>query len=108
MKNPTEIKEPDITKKSLTPVFALLSFILPLILCVLTRSSSLMFDDAAEFALVIKLGSIAHPPGTPAYILFGMLWDKVGSLFSNDTVFVLTLFSALCVAAGSLLLYLTL
>jgi hypothetical protein len=85
--------------------FFILSFFIPLILYYITSSSSLMFDDAAEFALVIKLGSIAHPPGTPAYILFGMIWLKITSIFGINTINALTLFSAVCVSLSSLLLY---
>ncbi|MFM9007806.1 MAG: hypothetical protein ACKORE_04410, partial [Bacteroidota bacterium] len=32
-------------------------------------TGSLGFADASEFALCVELGSIAHPPGFPAYIL---------------------------------------
>ena len=90
-----------------TVIYALLCFFFPFTLFALTRSSSLMFDDAAEFALVVRLGSIAHPPGTPAYIFFGMLWDRLCSFFIQDTVSVLTMFSSFSVATGSLLFYLS-
>jgi len=85
--------------------FIILSFIIPLILYFMTSSTSLMFDDAAEFSLVINLGSIAHPPGTPAYILAGMAWLKISGLFGMNTINALTLFSALCASMASLLLY---
>ena len=87
--------------------FILLSFFIPLICFLYTSSHSLMFDDAAEFALVIKLGSIAHPPGTPSYILFGFLWTKLTALFSLNITDSLTLFSSLCISFSSLLLYMT-
>ena len=86
--------------------FILLSFFVPLICFFLTSSHSLMFDDAGEFALVANLGSIAHPPGTPAYILAGMLWIKLTSLFGLNSVDALTLFASICVSFSSLLLYL--
>ena len=85
--------------------FILLSFFVPLICFLYTSSHSLMFDDAAEFALVIKLGSIAHPPGTPSYILTGMLWTKLTSLFGLNIVDSLTLFAAVCISSCSLILY---
>ena len=88
-------------------LLGLICFIVPFILYFLTRSSSLMFDDAAEFALVIHLGSIAHPPGTPAYILIGMLWNAIMHLFTHDTILILTLFSAVCIAKACALLYFT-
>ena len=85
--------------------FILLSFFVPLICFLFTSSHSLMFDDAAEFALVIKLGSIAHPPGTPSYILTGMMWTKLTSLFGINIVDSLTLFAAVCISLCSLILY---
>ncbi len=91
-----------------TIAYSVVCFLIPFTLFAFTRSSSLMFDDAAEFALVIKLASIAHPPGTPAYIFTGMVWDKLLSLFSRDTISILTLFSAFSVAFGSFLFYLAL
>lgn len=76
-----------------------------LTLYVSTFSNSLMFDDAAEFALVIRLGSIAHPPGFPSYILSGMIWDRLTAFLWADSIFRITLFSAVCVSMGSLFLY---
>lgn len=86
--------------------FAFLSFILPLTLFFVTSSDALMFDDSSEFALVIKLGSIAHPPGTPAYIGLGMLWEKFTTLIGIPTIVSLTFFSSLCIAGAGLLLFL--
>ena len=67
-----------------------------------------MFDDAAEFALVVNIGSIAHPPGTPAYIFFGMLWTKLLSITGLNTINALTLFSSFCISLASVLFFLTL
>ena len=66
--------------------FAALSFLAPLVLFYLTSSDSLMADDAGEFATVIKLGSIAHPPGTPAYIFTAMLWERMSELFGFSDI----------------------
>ncbi len=71
----------------------------------LTSSPYLMFDDAAEFALVIRLGSIAHSPGFPAYVFFGFLWDGLMSGIIVDTVLRLTFFSSVLVALSNVLLY---
>jgi hypothetical protein len=87
--------------------FVLLSFFVPLALFTLSGSHSLMFDDAAEFALVIKLGSIAHPPGVPAYILVGKIWTTFTSLFEIPVIDSLTLFASVCVSLSSVLLFLT-
>jgi hypothetical protein len=91
------------------PVMALsvVLIITCLFLYISTFSTSLMFDDAAEFALVIRLGSIAHSPGFPSYVLSGMLWDRVTSLFLHDTVFRLNLFSAVSMTTACLLLFLS-
>lgn len=61
----------------------------------LTRSASLGFADDAEFALVTKLGSVAHPPGFPAYVYIGWIWGKFMSLFSADHVYNMQLLSIL-------------
>ncbi len=87
--------------------FMLVAFFLPLTLFILTSSGSLMFDDAAEFATVIKLGSIAHPPGTPAYIITGMLWTELTTLFGMPVINSLNLLSSICISLSSLLLYLS-
>jgi len=92
-------------KAKLVP--ALLSFILPFALFYLTSANTLMFDDSAEFATVVSLGSIAHPPGTPAYIMSAMLWENISSLMGAPTIISLTLFSGFCVSLASLLLFFT-
>lgn len=66
-----------------------------------------MFDDAGEFALVIKLGSIAHPPGTPAYILLAGLWTKLTDIFNVSTITALNTFASVCVSTACLLIYLS-
>lgn len=85
--------------------FLLITFLIPLCLFIITSSNSLMFDDAAEFATVIHLGSIAHPPGTPAYIFIAMLWAKLTSVMSMPVINSLNLFASLCISIASLLLY---
>lgn len=87
--------------------FLLCSFFIPLLLFYITSSSSLMFDDAAEFALIIKLGSISHPPGHPAFIFFGMIWERVTSFFGVSTIASLTFLSSFCISYAALLMYLT-
>jgi len=96
---------PDKTNK-LNLILALLSFALPFSLYVATSSDTLMFDDSAEFATVISLGSIAHPPGTPAYILTGMIWKKVSDSLGLPFVLSLTLYSGFCISLASVFLFL--
>ena len=94
-------------RKSIDWILAILTFLLPLIIFKITSVNALMFDDAAEFALVIKLGSIAHPPGTPAYIFFARLWEQCSTIFHLKNIESLNLFSSFCISLSSLLLYFT-
>lgn len=94
-------------KTLLHVILGFLSFALPFAIYKITSVNALMFDDAAEFALVIKLGSIAHPPGTPAYILIGGLWLKLTSLFGISTIPSLNTFASLCVSVSCYLLFRT-
>ncbi len=89
-------------------LFTLTSFLLPLCLYWFTKTASLGFADAGEFAIVTKIAGIAHAPGFPAYVLTGWLFSKLTFLFTGNHVLSMVLFSALCSAAASLLLYLTL
>lgn len=88
-------------------LFTLTSFILPFSLYWLTKSDSLGFADAGEFALVTKMAGIAHAPGFPAYILTGFMFSKLASLLVSDHVLNMVLYSAMCTSAATLLLYLT-
>ncbi len=88
-------------------ILAILSFVLPFALFYATSANTLMFDDSAEFATVVCQGSIAHPPGTPAYILSAVTWLKITGLFHLPVIFSLTLFSGLCISLSSLFLFLT-
>lgn len=88
-------------------LLGIMTFFIPFIIYRLTSVNALMFDDAAEFALVIKLASIAHPPGTPAYILLGHLWVQLTSLFGMQLINSLNIFAAVSLSSASLLLYLT-
>lgn len=86
-------------------IFGTLSFLIPFIIYRLTSVNALMFDDAGEFALVIKLGSIAHPPGTPAYIFLAGLWTKLTDLLNVSTITSLNTFASICVSTACLLIY---
>lgn len=88
-------------------LFALSSFLLPFCLYWFTKSSSLGFADAGEFAIVTKIAGIAHAPGFPSYVLTGWLFSKAAYLLTGNHVLSMVLFSALCNAFASLLLYLT-
>ncbi|MFM9027729.1 MAG: protein O-mannosyl-transferase family, partial [Bacteroidota bacterium] len=97
------------TKLNYKPLILGCSLFIGLVaLYISTFSDCLMFDDAAEFALVIRLGSIAHSPGFPSFVFSGIIWDRLMSFFFHDTVFRLNLFSAVSMSGASLLLYLSL
>lgn len=94
--------------KFLHPVLLGTCLLVPFFHYFLTSTNALMFDDAAEFALVIHLGSIAHAPGTPAYILGGMIWNALLSFVHPDLITNLNLFSVVLVSSAVALLYLSL
>jgi len=88
-------------------LFGLISAVVPVCLYLANASGSLGFADAAEFALVTKLLSVAHPPGFPAYVTLGYFWSQLFTLFTGNHVWSLILFSACCSGAAGLLVYLT-
>ncbi len=92
-----------------SPVFiaGLLSVLLPFSLYLLTMGDSLGFADAGEFALVTRILGIAHAPGFPAYVVTGWLWGLVAGVFSDSHIISMAVFSAVCVASASGLLFRT-
>ena len=89
-------------------LIGVLCFIIPFLLYFITKSDSLALADAAEFALVAKIGSIAHAPGFPSYIIFGWIWLKLLSLISSNVILNLILFSIVSTSVASVLFYNTL
>lgn len=67
-------------------------------------TSVLGFADAAEFALVSRLGGVAHAPGFPAYTILSHAFLQLPDFLSGEYA-QLFLFSTLCMALASLLLY---
>lgn len=95
----------NIKNNKISIILGILSFILPFVLFYSTSSNTLMFDDSAEFSTVISLGSIAHPPGTPAYIMGAMAWKFITGLLGIPVILALTLFSGFCISLSSVFLY---
>lgn len=85
--------------------YSLIAFLTPLFLYISNSSSSLGFADAAEFALVSKLNSIAHPPGFPAYVILSHYWSELFDNITGDHIRSLVWFSSFCGAASILFLY---
>ncbi|MCR9248099.1 MAG: DUF2723 domain-containing protein [bacterium] len=50
------------------------AFAVPLALYLITSSSSVQFDDAAQFTLCAREWSPAHPPGFPLFVMLAHLW----------------------------------
>ena len=67
-----------------------------------TAINSLGFADGAEFALVARLGSVAHPPGFPAYVALAHAW--LAGVPPAQTVGSLVLLSCLLSAVAMALL----
>src|SRR3990167_4259569 len=89
--------------------WATLCFLLPFLLYITsTPFNTLAFADAAEFSLVSFLGSIAHPPGTPSYVLLSWLWTKLLSPFSLGDIFINKIFTVFSSSFACVFLYLTL
>ncbi|HLP52127.1 MAG TPA: DUF2723 domain-containing protein [Chitinophagales bacterium] len=86
---------------------ALVCFLLACAVYLFTRSQSLGFADAAEFALVTKIGSVAHGPGFPSYVMLGGIWAWLVSLLGASHFFSIQLFSVVSVAGAGVLLYFT-
>jgi uncharacterized short protein YbdD (DUF466 family) len=86
--------------------FAFLSFALPLGLFYYTHAGSLSFADAGEFALVTKIASVAHGPGTPSYVFFGWLWSLLTTPFVHHHLLRIMIFSMVSVAIACMLMYL--
>ena len=97
-----------MTKRSFITILSCFSaFAVPFIMFFFTRSNSLGFTDAAEFALVTKLASVAHGPGFPSYVLFGWLWSTLTSFFISTHLQRIILFSILSMSSACLIMYLT-
>jgi hypothetical protein len=90
--------------KGLIPrIPVLLAFFLPLAVYTLTLAPSVTLEDSAEYASAAKVLGLAHPPGSPTWVLLAhtMNFIPIGS-FIQRTNFL----SALCVSAGMLFLFL--
>lgn len=91
------------------------AFLPPILVVLLTLTiilsnadfNSLGFADAAEFALLSQLKGVAHAPGFPAYILLSAVFTTLAGYAGWGMIGSLVVFSAVCTATASLLLYLT-
>jgi hypothetical protein len=87
-------------------ICALAATLIPIIIYLSNTTHSLGFADAAEFALVTKLLSTAHPPGFPAYVTLGYIWSQLFTPLTNEHVWSMVIFSAFCSGVAGLFLFL--
>ncbi|GAB4142474.1 MAG: hypothetical protein Fur0037_09680 [Planctomycetota bacterium] len=83
------------------------AFAVPLCLYLATGGPCLGFDDAAEFVLVARDWSVAHPPGSSAYVALAHFWISLLAPFAS-AVPAMQALSSLLGAGGSLLAFLAL
>ena len=91
----------------LVPIAALMAFAIPACIVLSNAGYFLGFADAAEFALVTRIGGIAHPPGFPAYVLTGKIWSMMMHLLGVSHIKAMVWFSVYCTATASTLVFLT-
>ena len=85
-------------------IFLALSFVLPLIIYILTLAPDVYFTDSGELASVATSLGIAHPTGYPLFTLVGYFWSN---LLPWSPIFTLNLMAAVFTAGSALFLYLT-
>lgn len=86
-------------------IFVALSFVIPLIIYVLTLATDVHFTDSGELASVATSLGIAHPTGYPLFTLLGYLW---ANLLPWAPIYNLNLMAAFATAASSMFMYFSL
>lgn len=86
-------------------IFVALSFVIPLIIYVLTLATDVHFTDSGELASVATSLGIAHPTGYPLFTLLGYLW---ANLLPWAPIYNLNLMAAFATAASSMFIYFSL
>jgi tetratricopeptide (TPR) repeat protein len=70
MKNQNEFKK-------MYRIFAILSFLLAMIVYTLTAQDSVPFWDCSEFSAASILQQVPHPPGAPLFLMIGKVFDVI-------------------------------
>lgn len=86
-------------------IFIALSFLIPLVVYVLTLAPDVYFTDSGELASVATSLGIAHPTGYPLFTLVGYLWANI---LPWSPIYNLNLMAAFATAASSMFLFLSL
>ena len=85
-------------------LFALASFLIPLVIYLLTICPTVFVGDSGELILSASRLEISHPPGYPLFTMIGRLFSL---LPISNLAFRFNLLSALLTSLSSLLLFLT-
>ena len=85
-------------------LFALASFLIPLVIYLLTICPTVFVGDSGELILSASRLEISHPPGYPFFTMIGRLFSL---LPISNLAFRFNLLSALLTSLSSLLLFLT-
>jgi len=90
-------------KRNAIIIFGIIVTVFPLLLFLRTLCPVVFPGDSAEFAAVIELPTLAHPPGYPLYTVLGYLFTR---LPLGPGAFEANLLSAVFGALATLLMYL--
>jgi tetratricopeptide (TPR) repeat protein len=93
-----------MSEKALHRLLALVIFLIPLVVYLLTMAPSLVFWDSGEFIATAHILGIAHSPGTPLFTLVGRVFSILPVPLNAAAR--VNLFSVLCGAFAVLMGYL--
>ena len=57
--------------KNIHKIFTALSFLIPLVIYILTMAPTTSFWDCGEYIATSRILGVPHPPGSPLYLLLG-------------------------------------
>ncbi|PKL79064.1 MAG: hypothetical protein CVV25_09390 [Ignavibacteriae bacterium HGW-Ignavibacteriae-4] len=86
-------------------ILVALSFLIPVLVYVLTLAPDVHFTDSGELASVATSLGIAHPTGYPLFTLVGYLWANI---LPWAPIYNLNLMAAFATAVSSMMLFLSL
>ncbi len=98
-----------MSEKALHRFLALLVFVIPLVVYLLTMAATVSFWDSGEFIATSYILGIPHSPGTPLYVLVGRVFSMLPlpMTIAQRVNFLSVVFSALAVLMGYLIMVAT-
>ena len=63
--------------KNIHKIFTALSFLLPLVIYILTMAPTTSFWDCGEYIATSRILGVPHPPGTPLFLLLGNVFSNL-------------------------------